>query len=154
MKLIYNSQHEKPFINNKYNTSMVSLNELFKNADIISINATYNEKNKNMINKEQLNLMKQNAVIVNTARSELINKEDFYNSIIDNKIVSVAIDGFWEEPITNNTEDKFLKLDDNKFIITPHNAYNSEDAVKEMERMLIESLLDVVNNNKIRNLVN
>lgn len=151
MNLIYNSQSEKEEINKKYNTKMISLNKLFETADIISINATYNENNISMISKEQLDLMKPNAILVNTARQELINKQDLYNYIINNKSCTLAMDGFYREPITKETEDEFLKLEDNRFIITPHNAYNSQDAVKEMERMLIESLEDVLYNNEIRN---
>lgn len=49
MKLIYNSQTPKERIDKKYNTQMVSLNEVFKNADIISVNATYTENNISMI---------------------------------------------------------------------------------------------------------
>jgi len=107
-----------------------------------------------MISNEQLNKLKQNAIIVNTARQELINKEDLYNAIIENKISSVAMDGFYKEPITDETDDDYLRLSDDKFIITPHNAYNSKDAVFEMERMLTESLLDVLNDKEIRNRVN
>ena len=50
-------------------------------------------------------------------------------------------------------KEEFLELPDKQFLITPHNAYNSKDAVYEMERMLIESLEDVLNNKDIRNLV-
>ena len=95
--------------------------------------------------------MKQDAVIVNTARQELINKEDLYEAIKSNKIKSIGMDGFYMEPITKENDDEYLKLDDSKFIITPHNAYNSRDAVLEMERMLIESLEDIKNNKEIRN---
>ena len=49
--------------------------------------------------------------------------------------------------------DEFINLPCDKFIITPHNAYNSSDAVVEMERMLIESLTDVNNGIEIRNTV-
>lgn len=151
MKLIYNSKTEKQEINEKYNTNMVSLNEVFEKADIISINATFTEDNRNMISKEQLDLMKPNAILVNTARQELINKEDLKDII--NKINCVAIDGFYSEPIKENEDKDFLELEDNKFLITPHNAYNSEDALYEMERMLIESLEDILENREIRNRV-
>lgn len=151
MKLIYNSNTEKIDIDNKYNTKMLTLNKVFENADIISINATYTLDNINMINKEQLNLMKPEAIIVNTARQELIDKEDLYKVIKSNKINSVGMDGFYIEPIIKENDDEYLKLDDSKFIITPHNAYNSTDAVLEMERMLIESLEDVKENKEIRN---
>ena len=153
MKLIYNSLSNKPEINTKYNTNMVSLTELFKNADIVSVNATYTKDNKNMIDKDILSLMKEEAILVNTARQELINKEDLYNILNNKKINAVAMDGFYEEPITDKTEDKYLELSDENYIITPHNAYNSKDALYEMERMIIESLQDVCNDIKIRNLV-
>ena len=153
MKLIYNSQTPKEKIDSKYNTKMVGLDDIFKNADIISVNATYNEKNIGMISYEQLKLMKPQAILVNTARQELINKEDLYNYVTSNKNVSVAMDGFYKEPITKETEEEFLKLSDEQFLLTPHNAYNSKDAVYEMERMLIESLEDVLNNKPIRNLI-
>lgn len=149
MKLIYNSRTEKENINSKYNTKMVSLEEVFKNADIISINATYTEETKNLISKKCFEVAKDNVIIVNTARQELINKEDLYEAIINNKISAVAMDGFYEEPITKECSDRLLDLPNDKIIITPHNAYNSVDAVNEMERMLIESLTDVANNNVI-----
>lgn len=154
MKLIYNSRTEKHNINSKYNTRMVSLEEVFKNADIISINATYTEETKNLINRKCFDVVKNDSIIVNTARQELINKEDLYEAIMNNKILAVAMDGFYEEPITKECSDKLLELPNDKIIITPHNAYNSIDAVTEMERMLVESLMDIADNNiTIRNLV-
>ena len=151
MKLIYNSRESKPSIDAKYNTKMVSLNEIFKEADIVSVNATYTLDNANMISKEQFDLAKEDLVFVNTARPELVNKDDLYNAIINNKLGFVAMDGFYNEPMDYN--DEFLKLSCDKFIVTPHNAYNSKDAVIEMERMLIESLIDVKNGVEIRNSV-
>ncbi|MBO6232959.1 MAG: hypothetical protein J6I85_07100, partial [Clostridia bacterium] len=154
MNLIYNSKTEKENINNKYNTKMVSLEEVFKNADVISINATYTEETKALINKKYFDLAKSEAIIVNTARQELINKDDLYEAIMNNKILAVAMDGFYEEPIMKECNDKLLDLPNDKIIITPHNAYNSIDAVDEMERMLIESMIDIANNNVIvRNIV-
>ena len=151
MKLIYNSREAKPSIDEKYTTKMVSLNELFKEADIVSVNATYTLDNANIISKEQFDLAKEGLIFVNTARPELVNKDDLYNAIANNKIGFVAMDGFYTEPMDYN--DELLKLSCDKFIITPHNAYNSKDAVIEMERMLIESLTDVKNNVEIRNTV-
>lgn len=151
MKLIYNSRESKPIVNEKYNTKMVSLNELFSKSDVISVNATYTLDNANMISKEQFDLAKNDLVFVNTARPELVNKEDLYNAIVNNKIGFVVMDGFYKEPM--DCDDEFLKLSCDKFVITPHNAYNSKDAVVEMERMLVESLTDVINEVEIRNIV-
>ena len=103
MKLIYNSQTPKENIDKKYNTQMVSLDEIFKNADVISVSATYNENNIGMITSKQLELMKQQAILVNTARQELIDKQDLYNYIASNKSCSVAMDGFYHDTILNTT---------------------------------------------------
>ena len=151
MKLIYNSRESKHKIDEKYNTKNVSLNELFEQADVVSVNATYTLDNANMISKEQFDLAKEGLIFVNTARPELVNKNDLYNAITNNKIGFVAMDGFYTEPMDYN--DEFLKLPCDKFIVTPHNAYNSKDAVVEMERMLIESINDVKNGVEIRNSV-
>ena len=70
---------------------------------------------------------------------------------VSNKINSIGMDGFYIEPITKENNDEYLQLNDSKFIITPHNAYNSTDAVLEMEKMLTESLEDVKDNKEIRN---
>ena len=153
MNLIYNSRSSKSDIDEKYNTNMVSLNELFEKSDIISVNATYTKENVNMITKEQLDLVKAGTILVNTARQELINKEDLYGAITNGKLDFVAMDGFYNEPITKETEEKYLDLPNDKFLLTPHNAYNSKDAVLEMERMLIESLIDIKNNVEVRNRV-
>ena len=64
----YRYSKEKNNINDKYNTKLVSLNEVFEKADIISINATYTPENVNIISSEQLDKLKPNAIIVNTAR--------------------------------------------------------------------------------------
>lgn len=151
MNVIYVDLSPIEDINNKYNTNMVSLNELFKKSDIVVISATCTKDNVNMITSEHFNMAKDDLIIVNTARAKLINKDDLYDAIINNKIGFVAMDGFYDEPI--NYDDEFLKLPYDKFLITPHNAYNSFEAVEEMEKMLIESLLDVINNQEIRNIV-
>lgn len=153
MKLIYNSRTNKPEVDRKYNTNMVSLKELFEQADVISVNATYTKENEKMINEAILKNIKDNAIIVNTARQELIDKEYLYSILEKGKINAVAMDGFYIEPITSETNDKYLELSEDKYLLTPHNAYNSSDAVLEMERMIVESLEDLINNKKIRNVV-
>lgn len=151
MGLIYNSIDSVPEIDTKYNTSMTSLDEVFKTADIISVNATLTEENQEMIKKEQLDLVKPGAILVNTARQQLVKKSDLYEAITNGKINFVAMDGFYDEPAEK--DDEFLKLPDNKFIITPHNAYNSDNAIQRLELMLIESLADVLCGREIRHLV-
>jgi phosphoglycerate dehydrogenase-like enzyme len=151
MNLVYNSLESDPEIDSKYGITMSSLDEVFEKSDVISINATCTEENKGMITKEQLEKVKPGAILVNTARQQLIVKEDLLDAIKNGKLGFVAMDGFYEEPINEN--DEFLKLPDDKFLLTPHNAYNSTNAIRKMEIMLIESLADALNGRPIRHQV-
>ncbi len=151
MKLIYNSIEPVPEIDSKYNTQMVSLDEVFQKSDIISLNATCTEENQGMVSIEQLSKAKPGAIFVNTARQQLAKKENLYQAITNGNLGFVAMDGFYNEPIKPN--DEFLTLPEDKFIITPHNAYNSANAIQRLELMLIESLADVLCKRPIRHLV-
>ena len=75
------------------------------------------------VNFKVWNMFKQDDVQNVTSLYE-IDKQDLYNYIASNKSCSVAMDGFYKEPITKETEEEFLNLADNQFLITPHNAYN------------------------------
>lgn len=55
--------------------------------------------------------MKNNAILVNTARQELINKNDLYEIIKDRKINTVSMDGFYVEPTSHEVNDEYLDLD-------------------------------------------
>lgn len=149
MKLIYNSRTPKKEIDDRYQTSMVSLDELFSEADIITLHATLSDENKGMINNELLEKMKPNAVLVNAARAELI-EEQAFRSNVGNK-GCFAVDVWYDEPI--RSDDEVLKLSDDKFIITPHCAFKSDGAFANLERMIIESLSDVQSGSPIRHKV-
>lgn len=131
------------------NDVAIVLHETFSLNRLVKIERLFDEDKKyfSLLEKDK------RSIIVNTARQELIDKEYLYSILKQGKINTVAMDGFYIEPITPTIDDKFLDLNEDKYILTPHNAYNSSDAVFEMERMIIESLEDVINNNKIRNVV-
>lgn len=113
-----------------------NLNYLLKNSDIISLNA--NIKNDNQIlNKTKLRLLKKEAVIINTARPELIDNEHVYRMIEKNKIAGVALDVYDKEPYKG----KFLSSKKN-VLLTPHIGSYAKEIRFEMEKEAIENLLN------------
>ena len=75
----------------------VSLEEIFKKSDIITIHIPLTETSKNIINKQTIRLMKQGVIIVNTARGELMNIPDLIEGIENEKIGALALDVFDKE---------------------------------------------------------
>ena len=94
----------------------VSLDELLKNSDYITLNCPLNDQTKHMINKETIAKMKPNVVIINTGRGPLINEIDLCEALAAKRIAGAGLDVQEVEP---PAEDSPLYTLDN-VIITPH----------------------------------
>ena len=122
-----------------------SKEEIFRDADIITIHTPLNESTKYMIDKKSLNLMKPNAIVINTARGGIINQEDLKWALKNNIIAGAAIDAYEIEP----PEDlEFLSLPN--LINTPHIGGNAIEAVNAMGESAIENILSWIKNGNNR----
>lgn len=118
--LIYEPYQEKLSVNEE----KTELEKLLKESDIVSIHMRLTEKTRNMIDYNELSLMKKNAYFINTARSGLVNQASLVKILSENKIMGAAIDVFDIEPIPEN--DPILKLDN--ITMTSHIAGSTFDA--------------------------
>jgi len=105
----------------------VDLEELLKTSDIISIHAPLNENTKNLLNKDNLELIKDGAILVNVGRGGIINEKDLAE-ILKNKNIFVGLDVFEKEPI--NPDNPLLKS--KKTLLTPHVAWTSREAREKL----------------------
>ena len=103
------------------------LNNALKNADIISFHCKPNKDGSSIINTNEINQMKNNAVIINTARGNLVSEIDLCDAIKNNKILGAAIDVFEMEPYDGN-----LSTLEN-CLITSHMGSMTEDCRARME---------------------
>ena len=94
----------------------VSLDELLENSDYITLHCPLNDQTKHLINKETIDKMKPNVVIVNTGRGALINEADLCDALAAKRIAGAGLDVQEVEP---PVEDSPLYTLDN-VIITPH----------------------------------
>lgn len=105
----------------------VSLEELIKQSDIISLHAPLLEENKHMINEERIAMMKEGVILINTARGGLIDTQALVKNA--QKFRWIGLDVLENE---NNftKEDPLLQLPN--IIITPHIAFYSDESVKKI----------------------
>ena len=102
----------------------VDLDYLLKNSDIISIHCPLTDKTRGMIGKEQLEMMKKNAVIINVARGAVWDEQAVADAIENRTIGGVGCDVFSYEPIDKNHP--FVKiLDRDNVLLTPHMAWGA-----------------------------
>lgn len=102
----------------------VSVEEVLKNADFISLHCPLTAENKEMINKQSISLMKPSAIIINTARGGLINEKDLADALNSGKIGGFGTDVLSTEPPKQDNPILSAK----NTVITPHIAWASSAA--------------------------
>jgi len=115
---------------------LVSLNDLVKNSDIITIHTPLTEETKHIISEKELKMMKETAVLINTARGGLVDERSLYNALKERRIAGAAVDVFENEPETGR-----LKELDN-IIITPHIGTYTLETRRHMEIEAAENLIN------------
>jgi len=109
--------------------SYVSLTNLFKKADIITLHCPLIPSTKHLINKKSIAQMKNGVVIVNTSRGDIIKTEDLVKGIKSKKISYAFLDVLEHE---NNIKSNKVLIDMPNVIITPHIAFYADDSMDKM----------------------
>ncbi len=115
--------------------TLASKEKIYETADIISLHTPLTEETHNMISKKVLATLKPNAIILNTARGNIIDEDALYEALRSNQILGAAMDVFAVEP---PFQSKLLEL--NNFFGTPHIGGSSKEAILNMGRVAIENL--------------
>jgi len=126
-KVIYYSTSGK---NNNSDFKQVSLEELLKSSDIISIHSPLNSDTKDLINSTNLPLLKDSVILLNLGRGGIVNEEDLAKKL-ESSNIKVGLDVLESEPIQKNNP--LLKIKSDNLILTPHLAWASYES---RERLL------------------
>lgn len=126
-----------PYFNGETPHKQVDLETLMKESDIVTIHGRLTDETYHMIRKEHFKMMKKTAVIINSARSGIINEADLITALQEKEIIGAAIDTFDNEPLAEDSP--FLQLDN--VTITTHLAGSTADAFKNTPKMLAERIL-------------
>ena len=128
------------------NYNSCDLNDALEQADIISFHCKPNFDGSSVINSKELNLMKDTALIINTARGNLVSEVDLCEAIKEKKIGGAAIDVFATEPATNN-----MLFGLENVLLTPHIAASTSEAQVIVAEMVANQFVEYFSNNKVIN---
>ncbi len=139
-----------------------TLDEIYKNADIISLHCPLTDKNHNMINEETMLKMKSGVILLNTSRGKLINAKDLVKCLEMGHIGGVGLDVFEDE------EDYFLNDMSNSYIrdaelsillsmpnvvITAHQAFFTKEALEKIVSTTFSNIEEFISTGKCQNIV-
>jgi D-3-phosphoglycerate dehydrogenase len=125
MKLLGNDIKEiEPDFILEQGMKMVSLDNLMKQSDFISVNCDLNETSVHLINENTLSFVKKEAVLINTARGPIVDENALIKWLQLGKISGAALDVFEVEPLPQNSPLLLM----NNVLLAPHNSNSSPQA--------------------------
>ena len=124
-KLIGYNNHEKEEAK-ELGLEYVSLDELLKESDIVTVHLPLNDSTENILSKEQLALMKESAILINAARGPIIDNDGLAELLNEEKIAGAGIDVFDMEPPTPSD---YPLLNAKNAVLTPHVAFLTDESM-------------------------
>ena len=120
----------------EYGVEFVSLDELCRISDFIAVIIALSERTEKLIGRKQLELMKSEAIIVNTARGALIDEEALLEFLSQRRIRGAGLDAFSTEPLP--TDHPFTKLDN--VVLTAHMAAHTPETIALGIEMAVDNI--------------
>ncbi len=124
--------------NKNTNYSQITLEELLMTSDIISVHCPLNNQTQNLLNKTNLNIIKDGAILMNLGRGGIINEDDLAK-IIDEKELYCGIDVVEKEPIEESSPLLKVKNKD-RLALTPHIGWASIEARKRLIKSIAKNI--------------
>lgn len=152
---------ERQELTSTTNVKYVDFNTLLRDSDIVTLHLPYTGDNLNMFSAEQFSIMKNTSYFINTSRGELVNTKELYNAVSKGAIQGAALDvvtcesaSFNCNRLAKKINATFECIEEAKFveelvklpqvIITPHIAYETQDAIDHILDITFIAILDCI----------
>lgn len=149
MNIIYHNRSRKLQAEEELGLQYVSLEDLLKKSDYVCIMTPYTPETHNLIRKEHFQLMKNTAILINTARGGIVNEKDLYQALAEGEIWAAGLDVFEQEPVS--LDHPLLTLPN--VVTLPHIGSASISTRLKMAEVAADNLLRVLNGEIPRNVV-
>ncbi len=148
---IYKNKTEAKNIGFQY----VGLDKLYSKSNIISLHLPLNNKTKHLINRQSIKKLKDNVVLINTARGELVETTALLNALDSGKIMCAGLDVLEDDHnMCKNKKFETKKvIMHSKVIATPHTAFNTEESVKVLLKETAENIKRAGKNKELKYLL-
>lgn len=144
----------------------VELEHLLRNSDVVSLHLPYSQQTHHLINNDALSKMKKNSILINTSRGAIINTNDLVEALNNQVIAGAGLDVLEEENIIKDETAFILSKDTSNHnlctivadhalmkmpnvIITPHNAYNTDEALERILETTAKNIISWIQGNPI-----
>ncbi len=151
MKVIAFDPHMPKELVAKMGIELVSLEDLCKRADYISVHVPLTKETKHVLSTKEFKAMKSDAMLIDCARGGVVDEEALYEALTTGQIAGAALDVFEVEPTTRENC-KLLGL--NNFICTPHLGASTSEAQENVAVTIAEQIAEYLLHGTVSNAVN
>jgi len=149
MRVLYADEVANPILEQEIGARKVSVEELLRESDYVSVHVPLLPSTKHLINAQSLRLMKKTAYLINTSRGPVVDEAALAEALKNGVVAGAALDVFENEPLVHP---ELLKLDN--IVLTPHTASATIETRSKMATMAAENLIAALAGQKPANLVN
>lgn len=157
MKILAHDKKKDMKLAKEYGVSYVSLKQLFKKSDVITLHTPLTPSTKHMINMDNIDDIKPGTILINTARGGLVETKALWSALQKKILLGAGLDVFEEECLFSkrqqNMHKKYPRLCSKRLlglqhkimkranvVVTPHNAFNTKAALKRILDITIENI--------------
>jgi len=144
MRVLYYDVNRQLEAEKEFGIEFAQLDDLLAESDFISVNCALNDSTRNLINAEAISKMKNNAIVVVSARGGIVNEKDLYEALVAGKLGGAGLDVFEPEPI--KPDNPLLKLENVTF--SPHMGTNVMEVRIKMAVSAAEDIRRVLSGEK------
>ena len=137
MRVLVNQPRLTPELALEAGVTPVDLPDLLRESDFVSLHVPWRPENENLIDREELALMKPTAYLINTARGGIVNEEALLEALNEGRIAGAGIDVFKEEPALDHPLAKHPKV-----VATPHIGASTVEAQKNAAIEIAEKIIE------------
>ena len=139
MRILYFSRTRKPEFERETGAKFAALEELLRESDFISLHVPLTPETRHLIGRREFAIMKDGAILINTARGEVVDEEAMIEALKSGKLFAAGLDVYYGEPEVNL---ELLKL--KNVVLTPHIGSATEKTRRKMAEMVCEDVVRVL----------
>lgn len=149
MPVLYTGQTRKPELEQRFNATYCTLDELLQQSDFVSVNVALNAQTTHLIGKTELAQMKSSAILVNVSRGAVIDEAALIDALKNQQILAAGLDVYEQEPLQQSELFKLTNV-----VTLPHLGSATLQTRDAMSNLAFDNLKAALNGQKPRYMVN
>jgi glyoxylate reductase len=150
MEVIYFDNERKMSVEWELDVKYAELDDLLQNSDFVSLHVPLTRETKCLIGKDELELMKPSAYLINTARGGVVDEKALIDALKNQRLRGAALDVFTGEP--DNIDPELFELDN--IVLTPHIGSATIETRSKMAELAAQAIIDALEGRMPTNIVN